>query len=359
MALYRKIKSGVWYYSIYVPGREKRLRGSCGTTVREEAEIVERTMRLAAGHQSSRDRLVRVIEALFDGENPDPLPISAAAFEVERIQSMSGRTLAESNIKAKRVNLRRLADWCRRNWPSVADIRDVDRACAQMFARSLAKSGTSAKTRRNLIGDLSAVWNVLAKAHDRITNPWPAAMPAPGDEGRGEAFSREEAERVFRAGDADGHGWGLAARIAAATGLRMGDVLTLRHEDISGGCIRIKPSKTRTHGISVAIPLPPDLLAMVGEGTGLVLPELGRAYRPSTSMPHPFADVLRAAGLDSGRFTFHSFRHTFRTRLAEAGVPAETAMRLGGWTQRGTAERYDHADHSAELASAVNAAWGN
>ena len=72
---------------------------------------------------------------------------------------------------------------------------------------------------------------------------------------------------------------------------------------------------------------------------------------------HPFADILKAAGVDPDKYTFHSFRHYFRTRLAAAGVSDETAMRLGGWTQRDTAARYDHDDHREELAAAIQAAW--
>jgi len=51
--------------------------------------------------------------------------------------------------------------------------------------------------------------------------------------------------------------------------------------------------------------------------------------------------------------TFHSWRHTFRTRLAEAGVSDEIAKWLGGWTVDKTALRYDHDGRIAELAAAV------
>ena len=65
--------------------------------------------------------------------------------------------------------------------------------------------------------------------------------------------------------------------------------------------------------------------------------------------------MLLKAGV-SGNFTFHSWRHTFRTRLAEAGVSDEIAKRLGGWTVDKTAMRYDHDGRLGELAVAVEAA---
>ncbi len=355
MALYRKLKSGVWYYSVYVPGREKRLRGSCGTKDKDEATLVENTMRIAAGRKSPKEHIIRLIEALYAEDKPsDLVPLGAVFFEYGRVLKVAGKVLGASTMDIRRIRLRAFADWCAKNFPAVEDIRDVNRLCAQRFASSL-KCGN--KTVRNFIGDLSSVWNELKRAHDGIENPWPLAMPAKKDEGRGECFTEEEAARIFKAGDDDGHGWGLAARISAATGLRMGDVVTLRHEDIQGGVIRIKPRKTQRHGIATVLPLPPEIAAMVGSGTGYVMPELGDDYEAGGTMRHPFKRVLVAAGVDASKYTFHSFRHFFRTRLAAAGVSDDVAMRLGGWTQRNTAARYDHDEHVGQLADAIARAW--
>ena len=55
-------------------------------------------------------------------------------------------------------------------------------------------------------------------------------------------------------------------------------------------------------------------------------------------------------------YTLHSRRHTFRTRLSEAGVSDDLAKWLGGWTEDTTAARYDHAERIAELRAAVERA---
>ena len=49
---------------------------------------------------------------------------------------------------------------------------------------------------------------------------------------------------------------------------------------------------------------------------------------------------------------FHCWRHTFRTRLSEAGVSDDLAKRRGGWTEDATAARYDHAERVEELRAA-------
>ena len=49
-------------------------------------------------------------------------------------------------------------------------------------------------------------------------------------------------------------------------------------------------------------------------------------------------------------------RHTFRTRLSEAGVADDIAKRLGGWTEDATAALYDHADRIPEIRAALESA---
>lgn len=357
MAIYRKKTDGVWYFSVYVSGRKKRLRGSCGTSVKAEAQMVEQTIRMAAGRKSPKEHVLRLIEALYADETPqDKVPVSAIMFEYERLCGISNKRSAVSSVKIKRYRVSAFARWCEDEFPAVDDIRDVSRICAQQYV-TFKLGRASVKTVRNIVGDLSSVWNELKRAHDGIDNPWPLAMPQKGEDGRREVFTAEEAERIFEAGDADGHGWGIAARISACTGLRMGDVVTLRHEDIVDGVLRLRPRKTARHGITTVLPLPPDVLSLIGSGTGPIMPDLADGYSPSTNMRFPFARILRACGLDTSRYTFHSFRHYFRTRLAEAGVSDDMAKRLGGWTVDSTARHYDHDDHRAELAAAINAAW--
>ena len=74
--------------------------------------------------------------------------------------------------------------------------------------------------------------------------------------------------------------------------------------------------------------------------------------------PGPYVAILEKAGLAGKGYTFHSWRHTFRTRLSEAKVSSELAKKLGGWTVDKTAERYDHAERVEELRAAVEAADG-
>ena len=361
MSIYRKIENGTWYYSLYVPGRKMKLRGSCGTKNRAEALLVEQTLRLASTGRSPKAHVIGIIDALYgDDDKPLDIPFDAAAGECARIATNAGKPPSPRLRTRNGATMARLARWAAEARPDIEGVRGIDRRAAQCFAAQLVREGLRDATRAKVLGELCAMWNVLKREHDKLENPWPLAMPMHVEKRRRNAFSAEEARRVFAAADEYGHGWGLASRIAAATGLRYGDIAHLRFGNVRNGAIILQPRKTAAFGINVFLPLPPLVLEMIGTGApdAFILPEHASGYGRGWVGKHPFSAVLRLAGIDPGAgYSFHSWRHYFRTQLARAGVRDDVAMRLGGWTQRDTAARYDHDDHRDELAKAIKSAW--
>jgi len=187
--------------------------------------------------------------------------------------------------------------------------------------------------------------------------------PETRDSERGRPFSREQETAILKA--AQGGPWWLACIIARWTGLRYGDIARLEWADVNteAGVIRIRPNKTARHGITVTLPMAADFaLAMrqaraAAEGSEFVLPSHAAVY-PNTQYkggPGPFSVILKKAKVSPADYTFHSWRHTFRTRLSEAGVSDDIAKRLGGWTSDTTAARYDHAARIEEMRAAIEA----
>lgn len=359
MAIYRKTKNGTWYFSVYVPGQPRRLRGSCNTTIRAEAQLIEQTMRLAASRKAPKEHVINIIEALYGETSRPDIPLDAVEAACARIGQTAGKPPSPRTRQARRTALGHLSRWAAKYCPRLSGARGIGRAEAQAFAAQLVRDGLSDKSRANLLGDLSAMWNTLKRENDGMDNPWPLARPMRVEQRRLGTFTPDEARRIFEAGDRDGEGWGLAARIAAATGLRYGDIAHLRYGDIRDGAIDIEPRKTKGRGIRVVVPLPPDVAARIGTGSpdALLFPKHARGYSYCWAKKHPFANIMAAAGVEANGRTFHSFRHFFRTQLAKAGVSDEIAMKLGGWTQRTTADRYDHDGRAKEKAAAVAAAW--
>lgn len=361
MSIYKQPKSRFWWYAIWT--QKGYLRGSTCTENEAEARAVEQTILAAHKRSLPADKLHAMIDMLVGSERKDGLFLAGVWIEYERHLRTSGKDLKSRTIQNRGMSLARLIKWAQHKRPMCVCAEDVDRSTAAAFADCLASDGTKGKTRANLIGDLGTIWEGLRRVWDGIKeNPWPLVVPAKNDSTRGKAFNRAQEAAVMAAADRIGDGWGLACRIARYTGLRYGDVARLAWAAVALDAlvIRMEPSKTARHRITVVMPIAPPLESALraerecDQFARLVLPRHAAAYpRPERGGLHAFAAVLDAAGLANEGFTFHSWRHTFRTRLAEAGVSDEIAKRLGGWTEDATAMRYDHDGRERELREAV------
>lgn len=361
MALYKRGDNGNWWASIYIPGSathgqpRRYLRASTGTTDKIKASAIEQTLRLGLHRSAPGQHLHALIDALLGEERKSTLPIAALWSEYMRIWSVGGKRVAERTQATRERIARRLIDWLSRNRPSAAVLADVDKLAASAYAEALKREGAKSKTRKNIIGELSAMWQVVGSVHD-MENPWRAVAPEVDDAHTGKAFSRAEEMALLTAADNAGHDWGLMCRVARMTGLRYGDVAALTQSNIdrSALAIRLVPSKTSRHKIAVVIPITQELLNLIPDHPGPLFAEAFECL-PRQMWRCPFANVLEAAGLAGRGYTFHSWRHTFRTRLSEAGVADDIARRLGGWTQNTTAQRYDHAERLNEMRQAIEA----
>ena len=381
MSLYKQETSKFWWFQLWTPER-KRVRRSTGTADKAQAAIIEQTFAMAYGKLATADKLHAMLDAVC-GTSRKGLPLEEVWPTYVKWLESSGKKNEEVTLRARRTALARLSKWTKDNWPSAKTAESVDRAVAAAFATSLAEAGTKGKTRRNIIGDLSTVWEVLRRGMDDLKNPWPLVRPSAHDSERGKPFTRDQEKAVFTAAETAGGDWHLACLLARHTGLRYSSVarLTWGEVDLAGGLIRHTPPKTARHAIDVLLPLAQplkDALEQAKARAGAEPPP--RPEKATASMrpldarhvlslhaacyPHPqlsggpgaFAEVLKAAGLDGKGYTFHSWRHTFRTRLSEAGVSDDLAKRLGGWTEDTTAARYDHAERVEELRAAVEKA---
>ena len=381
MSLYKQETSKFWWFQLWTPER-KRVRRSTGTEDRAQAAIIEQTFVMAYGKMSTPDKLHAMLDAVC-GTSRKGLPLEEVWPTYVKWLETSGKKNEEVTLRTRRTALVRLTAWTKDNWPSAKTAEAVDRAVAAAFATSLAAEGTKGKTRSNIIGDLCTVWEALRRGMDDLKNPWPLVRPSAHDSERGKPFTRDQEKAVFAAAEKAGGGWHLACLLARHTGLRYSSVARLKwgEIDLGKGLIRHTPPKTARHAIEVLIPLVQPLkealeqakAARAGaepptrpeKATASMRPLDARHVLPlhAACYPHPqlsggpgaFAGILTAAEVGEG-YTFHSWRHTFRTRLSEAGVSDDLAKRLGGWTEDATAARYDHAERVEEMRAAVEKA---
>jgi integrase len=188
---------------------------------------------------------------------------------------------------------------------------------------------------------------------------------------------------------ASGDRWEALYVVAIHTGLRRGEILGLRWDDVDleGGRLSVRQSldtvgtlKTPKRDSSRrTLRLTPSARAALRahrtrqneerlktgeawEDNGLVFPNtVGKPMNAGNFYRREFQPLLERAGLTDEGFTFHSLRHTFATTLADKGVHPSTAQKMLGHSDiRMTLAIYTHAtdDMHDAAATALESAFG-
>ena len=383
MRLYKRHQ--MWWIEYRIDKRY--VRKSTRLRDRAAAEAVRASMKLARSKRSSAETVAALLESIYQQvEKPVGTGLGAAWQIYRDTLSTAGLDkIAPDTLRKRAGHLAAFVTWCKTDRPVVRDVQEVDGPSAAAYAASLIAQGLSAKTRQTHIADLSHVWKILSKSLPGLVNPWGDLRPRNVSGQRHPAFTPEEEKRVMKAARKRGDGWPLMCLIARHTGLRYGDVATLQWGiaadainaeklengvvDISAKLLVVDPSKTARHGVRVVMPIESrtlaPALAQARESASRdavdLFPRHAKTYRTIGQAPKDsrFCDILTSAGTDpSDGYSFHSWRHTFRTRLSEAGVSTELAMRLCGHTTTAMSAHYDHNAHLSELSAAIEAAAG-
>lgn len=152
--------------------------------------------------------------------------------------------------------------------------------------------------------------------------------------------------------------WSGAITVAAHTGLRLRDVVSLSRANIDGTRIVIRPAKTARIRRTVIIPLSPPVLRWIGDRDGDFFPRLRKVQKSNLSMQ--FTKIMERAEVDrdvvmpggiAARRSFHSLRHSFTSWLTNSGVAPDVRMALTGHSTAKIHEGYSH--HDAALDQAV------
>ena len=358
MSLYKKPGSGYWYMNIYRGKGMRRIQRSTGTKDLSEAKIIEQGFMRVNRGETSRERMVQLLDSIL-GPEEKGMPLEQIGAFYEKAVESEKRKLGAKTLKT-RVNLAgRFAVWAKENTRArTAD--DVTVAVAWQFNEYVGReSDVTNKTRNAYMSELGTIWAMLMKRGKAKENPWsvPRVQRDREQEQTGRAWTHEEEERIFKAAQEVGHEWYEMCVIARYTGLRMTDVKSLKWEevDLERRVISLAPVKTKRHGIFVKIPIHPKLAAVLAErssannaGEEYVLPERARHDgKKFFKGDMAFSKILERAGVvepkgSEYKLSFHCWRHTFDTRLSEAGVDQETRMAMTGHTVKETEKIYNH-----------------
>jgi integrase len=132
--------------------------------------------------------------------------------------------------------------------------------------------------------------------------------------------------------------------LAMCLGLRVSEILGLRWEDVGleAGSLQVRRSvvnghveETKTEASEDELPLHPELVKVLREWRDAEMPLNGWLFgNLDTGKPY-HADTMRqrhlnraAAQIGLPKLGWHAFRHTYRARLAELGLPLEVQQKL-------------------------------
>lgn len=232
--------------------------------------------------------------------------------------------------------------------------------------------GLAAKSIRNIIGTLSALFNFARSPRRRwaTSNPCEGAeLPAVAEAAEIRFLTLEEVDALVRAarpGEFQAIDRAMY-RAAAMTGLRQGELLALRWRDVDWPAQRVRvrqnyvlgefgtpKSRRSTRSVPMADEVAGELDRLFQQSRWQADDDLVFAH-PQSGEPLYKPGVLRryrraltAAGLDE-EHVFHDLRHTFGTRMAAAGVPMRTLQEWMGHKDIATTQIYaDYAPSSRE-----------
>jgi integrase len=231
--------------------------------------------------------------------------------------------------------------------------------------------GLAPKTVRNAVGTLSALFN-FAKAPRRrwaILNPCDGAeLPAIPESDEMRFLTFAELDRlieharpgIYREIDR------ALYRVAAMTGLRLGELLALRWRDVdwTAGLIRVRRNLVRgrygtpkSRRSTRAVPMADEIGGLLDrwfQASAFRAEDDNVFAHPANGGAISKANVTRRmhkALSDAGlaEHVFHDLRHTFGTAMAVSGVPMRTLQEWMGHKHISTTERYaDYAPRATE-----------
>lgn len=254
----------------------------------------------------------------------------------------------------------------------------------RFYLRKLQEDNLAPKTISNLHACLHRALQQAVKEQMIPFNPCDAADLPRKETVEISVLTREQQAKLMR--ESYRHRYGVFIRLALSTGMRIGEIVGLRWDDIdfanrilfvrstlnrlptidgeSKTQIFVGTPKTKNGRRSIPLfdaiisdlqdwrktqETDAQLAQSAYENTGYVVTnEFGKPIEPRTFRDH-YVRILKAAELP--HFTFHALRHTFATRAIEQGMDVKALSKILGHASVGfTLDTYAHLldDHKRE-----------
>ena len=202
---------------------------------------------------------------------------------------------------------------------------------------------------------LSGIFRMAVDYDEIPQNPCRKVQLLPENNQRTRHLSFEEEHRLFAEMTGEREYLQALVTVAIYAGPRRGELLKLRWANVDFDLNTITFKETKTNK-DRSVPMEPIVRAALRElrekardtDCVFVNPDTGTRY---TDVKKSFSAACREAGITD--FRFHDLRHTFGTRLADAGVDVVKIKELMGHASIVTTMRYIHATDKGKRGAIV------
>lgn len=259
------------------------------------------------------------------------------------------------------------------------DISCINQNVVKDFFAQLWSDGKSGRTYNAYLQGLSYIMKTVLGSNFEKMNPFEGIRRKPLDTQSKYDFSPDELKRMLNLLQDDNDSYyvfdkpsmRIIVKFMIYTGVRKGDACTFRWENIKktndGNYILVfAPNKTRrSSGKTVSVPIHQELLKELfplmevpHEKTDYIVPLAAARYKKyPTGISRDGTRLIEAIGLETKeepgegvrrcdkrvtRYSMHSFRHTFVSLAANAGIPIEVVRDIVGHTTDSMTRHYTH-----------------
>lgn len=236
-------------------------------------------------------------------------------------------------------------------------VRRIGARELERFKTERRLAGVKEVTIRHDLHALSVFFQFAVRMRWTSSNPVrQVAIPSDKDAIRDKVLTAVEEEAYFAAARRHPLLYDFA-RLILLTGLRPDEALRLTAADFNPAARTITVTQGKTRHARRTLALVPEAFEILSRraeasGGGYLFP--GR--RPGSHAAKPYRAHAAACQASGVRFVVYSLRHTFATRLAEAGVPVPVLAAVLGHSGLRCVHRYVHPSQAAMDAAMMSLA---
>lgn len=286
-------------------------------------------------------RHAAVLENRFD-LNETKRPVVFAEYAHEYLETYSKPNKRPQTFRRDQILIKHLKAFFGKH-----RLNDIRPMLIEQYKRKRLEKGRAPATVNREVACMKNIYNVAMRNKVVTANPVKGVGMLREDNEVTRVLPRDEEEQLLAS--AAPHVRDMII-CALDSGMRLGEILGLQWKDLdlAKGIIVVEKSKTgKKREIPISIRLRSVLVHLREiESDGTVF--RWRNGKALTDIKNGYKAALRRAGLVEKRYRFHDLRHTFATRLAEAGVDLFTIKELLGHSTIVTTQRYAHPGRNAK-----------